>query len=91
METQHKHGNKEKLSSNSFLLFTCKLVIWNMCFRDQSVNNKKSSSLYLHKRSPLYVTSRRPAQNIPEDIFSPPYTLSCLHTPDGITGTLKYV
>ena len=30
----HKHVNKEKLSMNSFSLFTFKPVIWKMIIRD---------------------------------------------------------
>ena len=42
-----KPVNKEKLSINSFYLFTSKLVIRKMLvYRDQNIINKKSFSLY---------------------------------------------
>ena len=37
----HKHGNKEKLSINSFSLFTCKLAIWEKkLVRNKNWNEK---------------------------------------------------
>ena len=44
-----KHINKEKLSINSFYLFTCKLGIWKMLVRDHSIVIKKLSCHYNDK------------------------------------------
>jgi len=36
----HKHGNKEKLSIDSFSLFTCKLIIRKKIVNNQNLNKK---------------------------------------------------